>query len=201
MIMTPGLRKIALTAHVTSSIGWFGAVAGFLALAVAGLTSQDVQLVRAAYLAMELTTRFVIVPLALVSLLSGVVSSLGTKWGLFRYYWVLLKLLITIFATIVLLVHIQPIDLLAGVAAKTAVFSAVLQSRQLLMVVASGAALVVLIVLTALSVNKPRGMTRYGQRKQYEQQKGATAVDAATDKAQGVVHELEGNDVHTAAFK
>ena len=45
MIMTPGLRKIALTAQVTSSIGWFGAVAGFLALAVAGLTSQDVQLV------------------------------------------------------------------------------------------------------------------------------------------------------------
>src|SRR5207253_2732105 len=152
MIMSPGLRKVALTAHVTSSIGWFGAVAAFLALAIAGLTSRDAQLVRAAYLAMELTTWFVIVPLAFVSLLTGVVSSLGTKWGLFRYYWVLLKLLITIFATIVLLVHTQPIDLLAGVAAKTTVFSAYLQSRQILMVVASGATLVVLIVLTVLSV-------------------------------------------------
>src|SRR5438067_2015588 len=155
MIMTPGLRKFALTAHVTSSIGWFGAVAAFLALAIAGLTSRDAQLVRAAYLAMELTTWFVIVPLAFVSLLTGVVSSLGTKWGLFRYYWVLLKLLITIFATIVLLVHTQPIDLLAGVAAKTTVFSVDLQSRQLLMVIASSAALVVLIVLTVLSVYKP----------------------------------------------
>jgi len=169
MIMSPGLRKVTLTAHVTSSIGWFGAVAAFLALAIAGMTSQDAQLVRAAYLAMELTTWFVIVPLAFVSLLSGVVSSLGTNWGLFRYYWVLLKLLITIFATIVLLVHIQPIELLAGVAAKMTVFSADLQSRQLLMVIASGAALVVLIVLTVLSVYKPRGMTRYGQRKQREQ--------------------------------
>ena len=66
MIMSPGLRKFALTAHVTSSIGWFGAVAAFLALAIAGLTSQDAQIVRAAYLAMELTTWFVIVPLAFV---------------------------------------------------------------------------------------------------------------------------------------
>ncbi len=180
MTMTPGLRKFALTAHVTSSIGWFGAVAAFLALAISGLTSQDAQMVRAAYLAMELTTRFVIVPLALVSLLSGVVSSLGTTWGLFRYYWVLLKLLITIFATIILLVHTQPIDLLAGVAAKTAVFGADLRQMRILMVVASGAALVVLLVLTALSVYEPRGVTPYGWRKQHQQRKVSPVVDAET---------------------
>ena len=172
MIMSPGLRKVALTAHVTSSIGWFGAVAAFLALAIVGMTSQDAQLVRAAYLAMELTTRFVIVPLAFVSGLTGVVSSLGTKWGLFRYYWVLMKLVITILATIILLIHTQPIDLLASVAAKTTVLGASLQSQQLLMVVASAAALVVLIVLTDLSVYKPAGMTPYGWRKQDEQRAG-----------------------------
>jgi hypothetical protein len=41
MAMTPRLRKFALTAHVTSSVGWLGAVAAFLALAVAGLTGQN----------------------------------------------------------------------------------------------------------------------------------------------------------------
>ena len=169
MTMTPRMRKIALTAHVISSIGWFGAVAAFLALAVTGMTSQDAQRVRAAYLAMQLATWFVIVPLAFISLLTGIVSSLGTNWGLFRYYWVLLKLLITILATIVLLVHMQPIDLLAGVAARTTAFSADLQSQQRLMVAASGATLVVLIVLTVLSAYKPRGMTGYGIRKQHEQ--------------------------------
>jgi len=175
MTMTPRLRKFALTAHVTFSVGWLGAVAAFLALAVAGMTSQDAQLMKAAYLAMELTTWFVIVPLAFISLLSGVVSSLGTNWGLFRYYWVLLKLLITILATIVLLVHTQPIDLLAGAATNTTVFSADLQSLQFLMVTASSAALVVLIVLTVLSVYKPPGITRYGQRKQHEQRAVAAA--------------------------
>jgi hypothetical protein len=198
MIMTPGLRKFALTAHVTSSIGWFGAVAAFLALSIAGMISQNVQLVRAAYLAMDLTTWFVIVPFAFVSLLSGVVSSLGTRWGLFRYYWVLVKLVITILVTIILLIHTRPIDLLAGVATTTAVFSAYPHGAQLQMVIASGGALVVLIVLTALSVYKPRGMTQYGWRKQ---RKDVAAVDAATNKAQGIVQELEDNSVHAAPFK
>src|SRR5258708_35712783 len=102
MIMLPGLRKFALTAHVTSSIGWFGAVAVFLALALVGLTSQDAQLVRAAYLVMGLITWFVIVPLAFASLTTGVVSSLGTRLGLFRYYWLVMKLMIRLVATFVL---------------------------------------------------------------------------------------------------
>ena len=51
--MTPPMRKSALTAHVTFSLGWFGSVAVFLALALAGLFSQDGQLARSAYLGME----------------------------------------------------------------------------------------------------------------------------------------------------
>ena len=168
MTMAPGFRKLALAVHVTFSVGWVGAVAGFVALAVAGLSSQDAQLVRAAYLAMKVTTWSVIVPLALVSLLSGMVSSLGTSWGLLRYYWVLVKLLITILAAIALLIHAQPIDLLAAAAAKTTAFSADLQGQQLHMLTASAAALVVLIGLTVLSLYKPQGMTRYGWRKQRE---------------------------------
>lgn len=108
--MSPGIRKLALTVHVTTSAGWLGAVAAFLALAIAGLTSQDAQMVRAAYLAMALTTWFVIVPLSLAALLSGLVQSLGTTWDLFRHYWVLVKLLLTIIATAVLLLKTRPIS-------------------------------------------------------------------------------------------
>src|SRR5438876_8144523 len=99
MTMTPRLRKFALTAHVTSSVGWLGAVVAYLALAIAGLTSQDAQRVRAACLAMELIGWFVIVPCSLAALLTGVVQSLGTEWGLFRHYWILVKFLLTIGAT------------------------------------------------------------------------------------------------------
>ena len=63
--MKPRLRKLALIAHVVASVGWFGAVAAFLALAVTGVSSRDPQIARAAYLAMGLTTRLVILPFAL----------------------------------------------------------------------------------------------------------------------------------------
>src|ERR1700730_18219028 len=105
MTMTIGLRKFALTAHVTSSVGLLGSIAAFLALAVAGLTGQDAQMVRAAYPAMALIARFVIVPLTFASLLTGLIQSLGTPVGLFRHYWVLVKLLLTAFAAVVLLVQ------------------------------------------------------------------------------------------------
>ena len=168
MTMTSRLRKLALTAHVVSSVGWLGAVAAFLALAVAGLTSQDAQTVRAAYLAMELTGWFVIVPLAFASLLTGLVQSLGTTWGLFRHYWVLAKLLITVLATIVLLLQMESITYLAGVAAETTFSRADLREARISLVAHAGGGLLVLLVPATLSVYKPRGMTPYGRRKQHE---------------------------------
>jgi hypothetical protein len=169
MTMTPGLRKFALTTHVTSSVGWLGAVGAFLALAIAGLVSQDAQIVRAAYLSMHLTTWFVIVPLCLAALLTGIVQSVGTTWGLFRHYWVVTKLLLTVLATIILLVHTQPIDRVAAVAAQTTLASGDLRQLRIQLVGDACAALFVLLVTTTLSVYKPWGMTSYGLRKQDEE--------------------------------
>jgi hypothetical protein len=173
--MTPRLRKFALTAHVTFSVGWLGTVAVFLALAIAGLASQDAQKVQAAYLAMEMITWFVIVPLSLASFITGIVQSLGTTWGLFRHYWVLAKFLITNLATLLLLVHTQPIGILAGVAREMIVSDANVGRLQIQLVADAGAALLALLVATTLSVYKPRGLTPYGWRKQYEQGKKSQA--------------------------
>src|ERR671919_2910813 len=117
MIMSPAVRKCALTAHVTASVGWIGAVLAFLALAIVGLTHQDPQTVRGVYLVMEPAAWLVLVPLAFASLLTGIVQGLGTTWGLFRHYWVLFKLLITVFATIVLLIYMETFSSMAGRAA------------------------------------------------------------------------------------
>jgi hypothetical protein len=169
MTMTPGQRKFALTLHVISSIGWFGSVLAFLALVVAALSSRDELTVRPAYLAMELTARFVIVPLALASLLTGVVQSLGTPWGLFRHYWVLVKLLATLFATVILLMKMALIGDAARIAATEA--DADLHAAGLQLLVHTVGGLLVLLAPAVLSVYKPPGMTGYGWRKQ--QQRGA----------------------------
>jgi hypothetical protein len=166
MTMTPGLRTFALTAHVTSSVGWLGAVVAYLALVVAALTSQDAQTVRAAWIAMELMGWSVIVPLSLASLLTGLVQALGTTWGLVRHYWVLMKLLLTVLATIVLLLHMPTVSVLAGVAAEMDQANLGGLQGELLH---AGGGLLVLLVTTTLSVYKPRGLTPYGWHKRHEQ--------------------------------
>ncbi len=169
MSLSPPIRKLVVTAHITLAVGWVGAVAAFLALAIAGVTSQDDQLVQSTYVAMALIARYVIVPLSFAPLITGPILALGTPWGLFRHYWILAKLLITVLSTLALLVHMRPIGLLADAAATSAGVSADMYAAQVQMVVASVAALVALLAATALGVYKPRGMTRYGWRKQYEE--------------------------------
>lgn len=168
--MTTRFRKMALTAHILFSVGWFGAVAAFLALAIAGLTGHDVQMVRTAYTAMELTARYVIVLMALASLLSGIIQSLGTPWGLFRHYWVLVKLLLTSFATAILLVKMPLIMSAARQSQTTPPFGGDLHLKGMQLAVHAFGGLIVLLLITALSVYKPWGLTGYGRRKQHERQ-------------------------------
>jgi hypothetical protein len=163
MTMSPSLRKFTLTAHVATTVGWLGAVAAFLALAIVGLTSDHAETVRGAYLVMEPAAWFVLVPLAFASLLTGVVQSLGTTWGLIRHYWVLFKLMITVFATIILLAYMETFRVMARVAADPSVDLGIVRNGS--PALHAALALLVLLVATVLAVYKPRGMTPYGRRR------------------------------------
>ena len=164
--MMPGLRKFALTTHITLSVGWIGAVMAYLVLVVAAMTSRDAQTLRAAWIAMELIGWYLIVPLALASLLTGLVMSLGTPWGLFRHYWVLISFVLTIVATVVLLQHMRTVSVFARVAAETGStdgggLRGALRSELL----HAGVGLLVLLGIEVLNVYKPQGMTAYGRRR------------------------------------
>lgn len=155
------LRKLLLTSHVIFSVGWFGAVLAMLALSATGLASSDEATIRAVYLVMQPVAQYVLIPLGLSSFFSGVVQSLVTPWGLFRHYWVIVKLVINVAATAILFMYLETLDHLAGLARAPSVPPG--DPSPLLH---SVAALMGLIVATGLSVYKPRGMTKYGQRKQ-----------------------------------
>jgi hypothetical protein len=161
MTMPLRVRKVVLTAHVVTSVGWLGAVLAYLALDVAAGTGRDIDTVRSAYIAMELLVKGAIVPLALASVLIGVVNALGTPWGLLRHYWVLVKLVLTVVATLVLLQEVQTVTYLAD-QARLAADPRILSNT----LVHSGGGLIVLLVAMVLSVFKPRGLTRYGWRRQ-----------------------------------
>lgn len=165
MFMTPSFRKLALAMHLTCSLGWTGAVIAYLALGISAATSLDSQTIRAAWIAMELTGWYVILPLSLVALLSGIVMALGSPWGLFRHYWILISLLLTTLSIAVLLGHMPTVSALTTVAREG-------DSAQLGRLGGdlfhAGLALLVLLMTTALNMYKPRGLTPYGWRKRSE---------------------------------
>jgi len=168
-MMTPALRRFTFTTHITSSLGWLGAVLAFLALAVIGFTSDDPVKVRGAYLLMAPAAWFVLVPLAHASLLSGIILSLGTAWGLFRHYWVVLKLGITVFATVILLIYMGTFRQMAGVASDPVLDLEVVRNAS--PIVHAILALILLLAATVLGVYKPFAMTAYGKRRHEEQRR------------------------------
>jgi hypothetical protein len=162
--MTSALRKLVLTFHVTFSVGWLGAAAAYLSLAVAGLTSTDQQLVRATYLAMNVIGWVVIVPLSLAALLAGLVQSWRTEWGFLRHYWIAVKLVLTVIATGVLLLHMPTVSHVAAAAAGATHWSADLQPLQKSLTIHSAGGVLVLLTTTVLSIYKPWGKTPHGRR-------------------------------------
>ena len=159
MHMTLPVRRFALTAHVSLSLGWMGAVACFLALAIVGFTSRQPVEVQAAYLGMEMICWAVIVPLSFLSPATGIAQALWTPWGLLKHYWVLVKLLVTLPCTAVLLLHMLPTTRLAAAAAQGQLMGDALRDLRVQLVADSAIAIAVLLLTTVLAIYKPRGRT------------------------------------------
>ena len=169
MVFPPRWRKLALTAHVGASVGWLGAVAAFLVLAVIGLRSIDDTTVRSLYPTLDLLGWYVIVPFSVAALVTGLIQSLGTQWGFFKHYWVVAKLLITVGASLLLLLHMQLVRSAAAAAGNGTLAS----EPRTRLVADAAAALVVLAIAVALSVYKPQGLTLWAAR---PESSGAAAV-------------------------
>lgn len=171
--MRPGVRKLVLSIHLAVSVGWIGAAAAYLAFDITTVATHDPQVLRAAYVGMDLILRSVIVPLSVATLISGIVISLGTRWGLFRHYWVVISLALTVLATVVLLSEARTVRALAGIAADPSTTAEQLAALPSTLVHSIGGILVLGVILV-LNVYKPRGATRYGWRKQQASQRKAS---------------------------
>jgi hypothetical protein len=179
LAMTPGVRKLALTVHLTSSLGWIGAVIAYLALGLAAANSADAQTILAAWIAMELTGWYVIVPLAITAFVTGLVMSLATPWGLFRHYWVVISLILTLFSVVILILHMPSVSAITSALRASDAAGLGAQAGHGGHGGAGGGdlfhpgvGLVVLLIVTVLNIYKPRGLTPYGWRRQQEERAG-----------------------------
>ncbi|QSR30615.1 DUF2269 domain-containing protein [Nocardioides sp. S5] len=156
-------RRLLLAVHLGCSVGWIGAVCAYLALAFAVPATEDPEVVRAAWIAMDLVGWYAVVPLAAGALLTGVVMGAVTKWGLLRHYWVVISLVGTALLTAVLVSHMPDVSARADIAR-------VADDEDLLMMSSDIAhaviGLVLLLGILVLNIYKPKGLTRYGWRKE-----------------------------------
>lgn len=163
--MRPGLRRFVRTAHITFSVGWLGALAGFLALAITGLRSDNATIVSAVYIAMDLITKYVIVPLSVTPLLiTGPLLSLGTIQVLLGHHKTLDQHHFHHHSPGAHTANKLPGERRCG---RNHVTRRPQPASQ--MVFASAAGLLALPVATGVAVFKPRGMTVHGWRKQYHE--------------------------------
>jgi hypothetical protein len=90
----PSARRAAITVHIASSVGLLGTTAGTLLLALTAAATDDVAFAEAIYRLMASFTVAFGIPLSMLSLASGILVGLGTKWGVLRYWWTTIKLLL-----------------------------------------------------------------------------------------------------------
>jgi hypothetical protein len=179
--LSTGVRKLVLAAHLTASIGWLGAVLAYIALdrRVAKAATPDA--VRTAYVAMAEIAMSVILPLAVASVITGIAISLATSWGLYRHYWVVISLFLTVFAAVVLVRETRVIAEHAEIASDPARDAAEILALPSTLPHSLGGAVVLLVVLV-LNVSKPRGLTRYGRRKARERRPTLGGSSAGAEK-------------------
>lgn len=161
------VRRTFLVIHIASAAAWLGLTLGLLALAVTAVTADPVpagptapgEPIEAAVRSMRVFTEWLVLPLGLLTLGSGLVLALGTPWGLARHRWVLTKFLLTLATVTATALALRP-----GIAeaADTVAAGAVPPAGELL-----GGPVVsfcAYLLMTVVSVLKPWGPTRRGRR-------------------------------------
>jgi hypothetical protein len=159
-------RKALLLLHILAAGVWLGVDVIVGALVLGSAVSDDLRVAGVAYQALG---TFVLVPMlvaGLVCLVSGVVLGLGSKYGLVRYTWVAIKLVLNVVLCVLILALLRPSlaevagygrDLAAGATGGAA--PPEVSSLPFPPVVS----LVALTFASWLSVFKPWGRTRFGR--------------------------------------
>jgi hypothetical protein len=163
--MTTNLIKFNLISHISFSVGWLGAVAVFISLAIKGLYSTIEMDLNAVYISMEISAYYVIVPFAIASLITGIIQAVSTKWGLMKHYWIVVKLFLTVFSTLILLLHLQPIRHLSTLAKNGQIAEIHQSGLQLQLIADSIAAMLVLLIILSISIYKPWGKISFSNLK------------------------------------
>ncbi|MFG3554869.1 hypothetical protein ACGGAQ_10785 [Micromonospora sp. NPDC047557] len=147
--ISPTTRKALLTLHIITSVGWLGADLVLLTLGIAAQRGADPAVV---YPVAGLVGTVLFAPLSVLVWLVGVASALLTPWGLVRYRWVLVKLVITTVMVGLVLFLLTP-----NLRHASALGAALPARDRADLVIAPAVSTSLMIIATVLSTYKPWG--------------------------------------------
>lgn len=164
--MGPGARKSVLILHVISSVGWLGLNIGILTLTITGLTTSDADRQHAALQALGILGDLLLIPISLTAFVTGLLLAVGTRWGLFRHWWIVVKFVLTLIAVVLIPVSLLPgiHDVVATVSATEPGTLADLDAAASDLLAAGVVSTTMYTVNVVLSVLKPRRRTKFGSR-------------------------------------
>ncbi|WP_406138176.1 DUF2269 domain-containing protein [Streptomyces sp. NBC_01089] len=168
--LSRSVRRAVLVVHVAVSVGWLGLTVGLLALGITAYTCADASVTEAAYRSMKVFGDWLVIPIGLLTLISGVVLSLGTHWGLARHRWVWVKFWLTLVTLAASALALRP--QINGAAASG-------HHPDLSLVSAPTVASSAYFFMTAISVLKPWGLTARGREYRDQRRTARKAVDGA----------------------
>ncbi|MFD7387238.1 DUF2269 family protein [Streptomyces sp. NPDC059852] len=165
-------RRGLLVVHVIASAGWLGLTLGLLALGTTAATTGSAAAVEASVRAMKLFADWLLLPLAVLTLVSGLVLSLGTHWGLARHRWVYTKFWLTLATTAATALVLRPA--VNAAVAEVAAGGPLPDTQDVLM--GPVVSLSAYVFMTVISVLKPWGLTRRGRRQREEAARARSAT-------------------------
>ncbi|UUZ83686.1 hypothetical protein LJK88_07655 [Paenibacillus sp. P26] len=89
-------KQLIIVIHVLSVVCWLGGAMAMLLLGMYMLKAENGEQLYYTLDNMHLIDVVFIRYTALVALLTGIVLSVWTNWGLFKHYWILIKLILTL---------------------------------------------------------------------------------------------------------
>jgi hypothetical protein len=106
--LPPVARKAVMVLHAICGIGWMGVDIAVFVLLMTARTTNDPALAISGFNAIRMIVPIAVPPLSLGILVTGLMLGLGTRWGLLRYWWVLIKLILSLIMTVLVFVSLVP---------------------------------------------------------------------------------------------
>jgi len=105
--MRPPVRKLVLLLHIMSAGIWLGLDVAMAVAVFTALSTDDTALAAALFQGLETITVAPLLIAGLSCLVTGLLLGWGSKYGVFRYWWVLIKLLLNVILTVLVLVALR----------------------------------------------------------------------------------------------